>query len=730
MAMEMKSYRNKILFVFFFVSGFCGLLYQVVWIRLAFASFGVIAPVISVVISVFMLGLALGSWAGGKLISVLIRRTKLSAIIFYAFTEILIGIGAFAVPRLFELSETSLLEAGQSNSISYLLFSAIAIALSIFPWSVFMGATFPLMMPYIKEFDRADEQSFSFLYTANVLGAMLGALLTAIVLVEMLGFRNTLRAASAGNFLIAAVSIALGLRSADRTRLSEEASEAGFSTKPVRTPPLLHTILFSTGGASLAMEVIWTRAFTPILGTQVYSFAALLFVYLLNTWFGTYLYRRDIKHAGARPTAQLLATLAVVVFLPIVLNDPRIFHDQAVRGLIALASISPFCAILGYLTPRLIDEYSAGNPRLAGKAYAINVLGCIFGPLLASYVLLPLLGANLSLIVLAAPFLLFYLIYRQAISPLRRWIAGPLAVVLLISALFINISHENPCGTVNNDCEIRRDYAATIVSTKVGPRKMLYVNGIGITSLSPITKHMAHLPLAFHQGQPETGLTICFGMGTTYRSLLSWNIQATAVELVPSVIEAFPYYHADADELSRHLKGRIVIDDGRRFLNRTSEAFDVIVVDPPPPVEAAGSSLLYSKEFHEAVKRHLKPGGIFQTWFPFGEESIQQAIARSLVDVFPYVKVYGSVEGWGLHFLASMSPLEAPTTEKMLSRIPTQAQNDMMEWSEKGLISDLERVLSNEIPVASLLSPDPLIRITDDRPYNEYFLMRRLSRRE
>jgi hypothetical protein len=126
----------------------------------------------------------------------------------------------------------------------------------------------------------------------------------------------------------------------------------------------------------------------------------------------------------------------------------------------------------------------------------------------------------------------------------------------------------------------------------------------------------------------------------------------------------------------------------------------------------------------------LKPGGIFQTWFPFGEESIQQAIARSLVDVFPYVKVYRSVEGWGLHFLASMSPLEAPTTEKMLSRIPTQAQNDMMEWSEKGLISDLERVLSNEIPVASLLSPDPLIRITDDRPYNEYFLMRRLSRRE
>jgi spermidine synthase/MFS family permease len=704
--MEIKSYRNKALFIFFFVSGFCGLLYQVVWVRLAFASFGIIAPVISVVISVFMLGLALGSWAGGKLISELTRRTKLSAIIFYAFTEALIGIGAFAVPRLFLLGETSLLGAGQSNSFSYLFLSAVAITLSIFPWSVFMGATFPLMMAYVKEFDRSGAQSFSFLYTANVLGAMLGTLLTATVLVEILGFRHTLWVAIAANFLIAAASVALGLRSASQERRYEKTSDATSATVPSRTPTLLHTILFTTGGTSLAMEVIWTRAFTPILGTQVYSFAMLLYVYLLSTWIGSNLYRRDLKNARIWSTAQLLAVLAVVVFLPVILNDPRAVHGSGMRLWVAMASIFPFCAVLGYLTPRLIDEYSAGNPRLAGKAYALNVLGCILGPLLASYALLPLLGANLSLIILAAPFLLFYLIHYKAVSPQWRRVVSSLAGVFLFISLFISISHENPCSTASDNCEIRRDYAATIVSTGAKLQKMLYVNGIGITSLTPVTKYMAHLPLAFHQGRPEAGLTICFGMGTTYRSLLSWDIQATAVELVPSVKEAFRYYHSDAEALLRHPKGQIVIDDGRRFLNRTNEAFDVIVVDPPPPVEAAGSSLLYSKEFHEAVKRHLKSGGIFQTWFPFGEKSIQQAIARSLVDVFPYVKAYRSVEGWGVHFLASMSPLEPMTVEKMISRLPVQAQNDLMEWSEKGLKSDIDRVLSNEIPVADLLSPD------------------------
>lgn len=720
----MKAYQRSILFALFFVSGFCGLLYQVIWVRLAFASFGIITPVISVVISVFMLGLALGSWAGGKAVLKLTRKFNLSAITLYAVAELLIGIGAFAVPSLFSLGETNLLRMGESNSLLYLLFSAVAIALSILPWTTLMGATFPLMMAYVKEFDRPDAQSFSFLYLANVFGALSGTLLTAAVLVELLGFRHTLWVAGAANFLIAAVSFALGLLSAGQRRSSENSTVQELSSPRVSRAFLIYAILFTTGFASLAMEVIWTRAFTPILGTQVYSFASLLFVYLLGTWIGSHLYRRDLGRARVWPIAQLLALLAVVVFLPIILNDPRILDSAKLRILVAMASIFPFCAALGYLTPLLIDEYSIGDPRLAGKAYALNVLGCIFGPLLASYVLLQFLGANLSLVILALPFLIFFLIYYRSV-PLRwRRIAGPIAILFLLCSLFISDGYEDHCDTVKS-CEVRRDYAATVTSTGEGLQKTLYVNGIGITVLTPITKYMAHLPLAFHRGQPESGLVICFGAGTTYRSVLSWNIRATAVELVPSVKESFPYFHADAEALFKHPQGQIVIDDGRRFLNRTGEAFDVIVVDPPPPVEAAGSSLLYSKEFYEAVKRRLKPGGVFQTWFPDGEEGIQQAIAKSLVDAFPYVKAYRSIEGWGLHFIASMTPLESPTAETLHGRLPAGARDDLTEWGAADLESDLEKILLSEIPVVDLLNSDPLVAITDDRPYNEYFFLRR-----
>ena len=153
----------------------------------------------------------------------------------------------------------------------------------------------------------------------------------------------------------------------------------------------------------------------------------------------------------------------------------------------------------------------------------------------------------------------------------------------------------------------------------------------------------------------------------------------------------------------------------------------MIVVDPPPPIEAAGSSLLYSKEFHEAVRDHLKPGGIFQTWFPLGEENIARAIAQSLKEVFPYVRVYRGVEGWGLHFLASMTPLPTMDAAQMEAKMPPAAKKDLAEWTKKSLHADLERVLGSELPFSAVLPSRPSIRISDDRPYNEYYLLRRLA---
>src|SRR6185436_3185617 len=194
----MKSRILPTLFVLFFLSGFCSLLYQIIWLRLAFTAFGVITPVMSVVLSVFMGGLAVGSWAGGRWVKDWSRRAGVSPLLLYGMIEGVIAVGAFAVPRLFSAGETALLGLGGMDSAQYLLLSAIVIAVSILPWCICMGATFPFVIAFIQMRSQTFRSGFSYLYLANVLGAMTGASLTAYVLVELLGFSKSLLVGAAG----------------------------------------------------------------------------------------------------------------------------------------------------------------------------------------------------------------------------------------------------------------------------------------------------------------------------------------------------------------------------------------------------------------------------------------------------------------------------------------------------------------------------------------------------
>jgi spermidine synthase len=714
------SSLRKTVFGLFFLSGFCGLLYQVIWIRQAFSHFGIIMPVLSVVVSVFMLGLSVGSWAGGVWIARAKRR--FSALYAYAAVEALIGVGAFLVPHLLPLGDTLLLPSGDLNSGSYLFLSAIIISLALLPWCFLMGTTFPLMMAFIKEQETGSSTtSFSFLYLANVIGAMCGTILTADVLVELLGFKRTLLLAGCTNFLIATISMTL----ADRypfKGLKEDKSDRAKKTAPaVRLErPILwyYAILFITGFTSMSLEVVWVRNFTPVVGTTVYAFALIVAVYLLATWMGSAMYRRDLARKKVISIPTQLAALAVFTLLPIVINDPRLRLFQL--GIVA--GIFPFSFLLGYLTPGMIDQFSQGDPNRAGRAYAINIVGCILGPLLASYLFLPTWGAKGSMILMALPYALLLLGHFKELSRPVQVLAGGATVLMLVSSIGYNRSYEERY----NRCIIRRDSTATVISMGSGMERKLLVNGIGITQLTTITKVMAHLPL-LTQKEPKSALNICFGMGTTFRSLLTWDgVHVTAVELVPSVKEAFGYYHEDADQVLAKPNGQVVIDDGRRFLRRTGQTFDVITLDPPPPIEAAGSSLLYAREFYDLAKRRLSPNGVVQQWFPGGPGLECQAIARSLTDSFPYVRAFKSVEGWGIHYLASMQPIHVPTATEAVARMSKVARADLMEWQPQAdPLTFWKDVLGREVPIQELMSDNPKLVITDDHPFNEYYLLRR-----
>ena len=224
-------------FGFFFVSGFCSILYELVWLRLAMARFSVTTALVSIVLSAFMVGLGLGSWAAGRYIGGNGAIGKRNGLRLYALAEMLIGVSALLVPyelswgRLFlekMASGTSL-----STGLSYLL-SGIWIALTLVPWCACMGATFPFAMSAIQErFPQQSPRSFSYLYLANVCGAMAGAVIP-LLFIEKWGFAGTLRVGAMLNLALATSALLLTLGS---TREPQTATPAMFPPHPKRRVP-------------------------------------------------------------------------------------------------------------------------------------------------------------------------------------------------------------------------------------------------------------------------------------------------------------------------------------------------------------------------------------------------------------------------------------------------------------------------------------------------------------
>jgi spermidine synthase len=708
-------------FLFFLISGFCSILYELVWLRLAMAAFGVTTALVSIVLSVFMAGLGLGSWGSGNMM----RRfgDRIPALRIYAALELLIGISALVVPLELRWGRELLQTVVPGSSFSYYVASGLWVAVTLIPWCACMGATIPVGMQAIQRIRNQARRAFSFLYMANVSGAVLGALIPPL-LIELLGFHGTLKVGAACNGMLALGALILSVAVGRETELAETSSEtAPHAERAVARGPLV--LLFLTGLTSMGMEVVWIRQFTPYLGTVVYVFATILAIYLAMTSFGSAVYRRwSLRNEYESWIPWGLLGLAAL--LSLFTASPQAPLKSYMRVLIG---IGPFTAVLGFVTPMLVDRWSGGDPERGGTAYAVNVVGCILGPLVAGFLLLPYISERWALCLLALPWLILAVWPEWGFSAegARRMARRPAFVPYAVAAAVVVLVATSR-GFEDGFAQriVLRDNTATVIATGDGMQKRLLVNGVGITLLTPITKMMAHLPLAFLDHPPQQTLVICFGMGTTYRSLLSWGIPATAVELVPSVPALFGYYHADGPELLRSPLSHVVIDDGRRYLERTQEQYDVITLDPPPPVKAAGSSLLYSREFYTAVRQRLAAGGILQQWLPEGDSMVISAVMRALLESFPHVRVFSSVDHWGFHFLASDHPVADRTAEELVQRMPTSARVDLMEWGPKATpVAQFEEVLRSEILPETLLHENrEAPALADDRPVNEYYVLR------
>jgi spermidine synthase len=386
------------------------------------------------------------------------------------------------------------------------------------------------------------------------------------------------------------------------------------------------------------------------------------------------------------------------------------------------------------------DRSDAEGGAIA-RAYAWNTFGALAGSLTAGILIAPRMDFYPALYLLAAGYglsAIIILMWAKKLALLAsasRASLGGLCLLAPIVALtgLKQTSVESPLiarlRTRSDAWEAPFHRPGVQGVTTVLRRKgepfgsHLLINGRGMTAKVTDTKMMAHLPLLLHPN-PENTLVICFGMGTTFRSAITHGGQVTVVELVPDVLDAFDLYHADTAAVRAYPRGRMVANDGRNFLKLTRERYDIITVDPPPPVDAAGVNSLYCRDFVELARTRLKPGGLLAHWIPspgtggVNDVATFNMMLSTLYHAFPHTYVLTGIDAHGVHVFSSERPLQYDLQRiKERLSIPAVAR-DVTEWRDVPLAFFAALA---EIPAAEMAG---IPQITDDEPALEFNLLR------
>jgi spermidine synthase len=222
-------------------------------------------------------------------------------------------------------------------------------------------------------------------------------------------------------------------------------------------------------------------------------------------------------------------------------------------------------------------------------------------------------------------------------------------------------------------------------------------------------------------------------MGSSFRSALIAGLRTDAVELVPSVPQMFHYYYPDADEILANPDGRIFVADGRNHLELSDERFDIIVTDPPPPIQASGVSVIASYEYYLAGREHLTDDGVMMQWTPYGttEQELKDHI-RTFATVYEHVLMVRGPGRYGFYMLGSMAPIDLPEADirAILARPGVLDDISSAYDSPATTIDGWVQVIAEQTwledeEVRAYAGDGPLV--TDDQPRPEYFLLRFLG---
>jgi spermidine synthase len=679
-------------YVLFTASGFAGLIYESIWMHYLKLYLGHAAYAQSLVLAVFMGGMA----AGAAYCS---RRSErlVNPLAAYALVEALVGIAALVFHPLFvsltDWSYASLLPAlgGEWPALGAKLAAA---CLLILPQSILLGMTFPLMSAALaRAHPRAAGESVAMLYFTNSLGAAAGVLASGFVLIAWAGLPGTLRVAGVLNLVIAGI-VWLLARPVRHPALR--------AARDGRDAQLLLAVAFFTGLASFVYEISWIRMLSLVLGASTHSFELMLATFILGLALGGLAVRRRVD-AAAEPVrllawVQIAMGLAALATLPVydltfslmealmrglARNDTGYLLFNAGGAAVAALVMLPatFCAgmTLPLLTAALLRR-GAGEAAI-GKVYAANTLGAIAGVVLAVHIGLPLLGLKGTLMagcVVDAALGILLLPKKQGI-----YAAALCAALFLAAGVAVELDANKMTAGVFRHGEMSASSDATILFKKDGKTATVHLvkyaeatslrtNGKSDGSINldregergtdEITMVLTGaLPLAL---RPETKTAAVIGIGTgltTHTLLQSLAIERVeTIEIESAMAEAARGFMPRNSGAFADPRGDIFIDDAKTFFSTRNRRYDLIISEPSNPW-VSGVSSLFTREFYQRIRGHLAEGGLLVQWFQLYEidASLVATVLRALGEVFPHYAVFAPSDH-DLLIVAGEAPIPLP----------------------------------------------------------------------
>lgn len=736
----------------FILSGAAGLVYEIVWSRQLVLVFGNTTQAVSAILTGFFGGMAIGAAIGGRIAD----RVR-SPLRLYGVLEIALVIVVLVTPLTFELIHEAYrgiypsLEGSPFLALARLVLAVLALS----PATIMMGATFPAL---VRHFTRTDElgQAFGRLYSANTLGAVAGTLIAGIALIELFGLSGALRIGAACSGIAGIVALWLARRDrpagpATRGPLADRVSPAA-SRGWTDLPWLPLVVAFISGLTSLGYQVTWTRLLASGTGGLTYVFTVILALFLIGIALGATIFG-SIRSRIADPLrllgwTQFAVAILAVAGLVLVISQPRELDPSqpfvSIGALFgsAILVVLPVTVVMGLAFPTA-SELLRGERARAGSAsgalLAANTTGAILGSLVIPFVLMPTIGSPAIVVGLAlANVALGLALVLRARPASRPALAAGVAVAAGIALLAVTpgrVVQPNEALIAARGWELyeaREDEIASVQAGRKAVTAELWVGGTSMTLLTVDAKLMPILPL-MARPDADRALVVAFGMGTAFRSALIAGLETDAVELVPSVPRMFRYYYPDAAQVLDDPRGRVIVADGRNHLELTPERFDIIVTDPPPPIQSSGVSVISSLDYYEVGRDHLTDGGVMMQWTPYGttEPELKDHI-RTFASAFPHVTAIRGPGGYGFYMLGSRAPidvdaaairsiLERPGVLEDISSAYDSPASTVDGWID---VIDAHRWLADET-LRSYAGDGPLI--TDDSPRPEYFLLRGLS---